>query len=182
MARTLVYVRYTTSANFGNMVSMAVASLWLPFLPLLPKQILLNNFLSDLPAMAITDDHVADEEIARPGRWRTSEIRRFMFVFGAISSVFDIATFGVLLALANGTATTFQSGWFVESLLTELFVVLVLRTRQAATKSPPGRWLLGLTLGVAAATVALPYTPLAALFGWAPLSRSRRRTSSPPRS
>ena len=93
MANTLKYVYYTTSANFGNMLSMAVASLFLPFLPLLPKQILLNNFLSDIPAMAIAADHVDREQLARPGRWRTEEIRAFMYVFGALSSAFDLLTF-----------------------------------------------------------------------------------------
>ncbi len=169
MARTLLYVRYTTSANFGNMASMAVASLALPFLPLLPKQILLNNFLSDVPAMAIAGDRVDDEEIRAPGRWRTGEIRRFMFVFGAISSAFDLLMFAVLLLLSEGTPARFQSGWFVESLLTELLVLLVLRTPRSFTSSRPGAWLLGLTLAVAAVAIALPFTPLAEPFALEPL-------------
>ncbi len=169
MAKTLVYVRYTTSANFGNMASMAVASLALPFLPLLPKQILLNNFLSDLPAMAITGDRVADEEIARPGRWRTREIRRFMFVFGSISSAFDLATFAVLFALAGGDATLFRSGWFVESLWTEVLVLFALRTRRPASASRPGPWLLALGAAVVLTALVLPYSPLGPLFALAPL-------------
>ena len=165
MANTLTYVRYTTSANFGNMLSMAVASIFLPFLPLLPKQILLNNFLSDLPALAIAGDVADAPTLARPGLWSTQEIQRFMFVFGAISSAFDLATFWLLLELTDGEATLFRTGWFVESLLTELLVLLVLRSRLPLGQSRPAAPVLWLTLAVSALALALPYTPLAGWFG-----------------
>jgi Mg2+-importing ATPase len=169
MARTLVYVRYTTSANFGNMLSMAVASIALPFLPLLPKQILLNNLLSDVPTVAIVADRVDDDQIARPGTWSARDVRRFMFVFGTISSVFDLATFGVLWWLCGDAPALFQTGWFVESLLTELAVLLVLRTRRPVWRSRPARGLLWLVVAVSAVAVGAPYTPLGRVFGLVPL-------------
>lgn len=169
MARTLEYIRYTTSASFGNMLSMAVASLVLPFLPLLPKQVLLNNLLSDLPAMAIARDEVHDDVLRRPGQWRNAEIGRFMLLFGAISTAFDLATFGVLYLLTSQDERHFQAGWFVESLLTELFVLLVLRTPRPVTQDRPGRLLTGLVLAVAAVAFALPFTRVGAMFGLVPL-------------
>jgi P-type Mg2+ transporter len=168
-ANTLKYVLITTSANFGNMVSMAVASLFLPFLPLLPKQILLNNFLSDLPSMTIATDRVDREQVERPRRWDIRFVRNFMLVFGLISSAFDLLTFGVLLHLLRATEQQFQTGWFLESLMTELFIVLVIRTRGPFFRSRPGTLLLASTLAVASATIFLPYTPLGALFGFVPL-------------
>lgn len=168
-ANTLKYVFITTSANFGNMLSMAGASLFLPFLPLLPKQILLNNFLSDVPSMTIATDHVDREQVEQPRRWDIRFIRRFMLVFGLVSSVFDYLTFGALWYLLRATEAQFQTGWFIESLMTELFIVLVIRTRGRFYRSRPGTLLLVSTLLVAAATVLLPYTPLAPLFGFVPL-------------
>lgn len=168
-ANTLKYVFITTSANFGNMVSMAGASLFLPFLPLLPKQILLNNFLSDFPSMTIATDSVDREQVDRPRRWEIRFIRNFMLVFGLVSSVFDYLTFGALLYWLRATEREFQTGWFIESLMTELFIVLVIRTRGRFYRSRPGRLLLVSTLLVAGTTVFLPYTPLGALFGFVPL-------------
>jgi Mg2+-importing ATPase len=168
-ANTLKYVFITTSANFGNMVSMAGASLFLPFLPLLPKQILLNNFLSDVPSMTIATDRVDREQVDRPRRWDIRFIRNFMLVFGLVSSVFDYLTFGALLYWLRATEREFQTGWFIESLMTELFIVLVVRTRGRFYRSRPGRLLLVSTLLVAGTTVFLPYTPLGALFGFVPL-------------
>ena len=168
-ANTLKYVFITTSANFGNMVSMAGASLFLPFLPLLPKQILLNNFLSDFPSMTIATDSVDREQVDRPRRWDIRFIRNFMLVFGLVSSVFDYLTFGALLYWLRATEREFQTGWFIESLMTELFIVLVVRTRGRFYRSRPGRLLLISTLLVAGTTVFLPYTPLGALFGFVPL-------------
>ena len=135
-ANTLKYVFITTSANFGNMVSMAGASLFLPFLPLLPKQILLNNFLSDVPSMTIATDSVDREQVDRPRRWDIRFIRNFMLVFGLVSSVFDYLTFGALLYWLRATEREFQTGWFVESLMTELFIVLVIRTRRPFLPQP----------------------------------------------
>ena len=169
-ANTLKYVFITTSANFGNMVSMAGASLFLPFLPLLPKQILLNNFLSDVPSMTIATDSVDREQVDRPRRWDIRFIRNFMLVFGLVSSVFDYVTFGALLYWLRATERVFQTGWFVESLMTELFIVLVIRTRRPFFRSRPGTLLLAATLVVAGTTIFLPYTPLGALFGFVPLS------------
>lgn len=168
-ANTLKYVFITTSANFGNMVSMAGASLFLPFLPLLPKQILLNNFLSDVPSMTIAADSVDPELVDRPRRWDIRFIRNFMVVFGLVSSVFDYLTFGALLYWLRATEAEFQTGWFIESLMTELFIVMVIRTRRPFFRSRPGTLLLVLTLVVAGMTIFLPYTPLGALFGFVPL-------------
>jgi len=169
-ANTLKYITITTSANFGNMTSMALAAPLLPFLPLAPKQILLNNFLSDLPSMAISTDSVDPEHLHKPQRWHIAEVRRFMLVFGLISSVFDLLTFAVLLFLFAAGAALFQTAWFVVSLLTELAVVLVLRTRRPAWRSRPSRLLAWATVGVIAVALALPYCgPLAVLFGFVPL-------------
>lgn len=171
-ANTLKYVFITTSANFGNMVSMAGASLFLPFLPLLPKQILLNNFLSDVPSMTIATDRVDRQQVRRPRRWNIRFIRNFMLVFGLVSSVFDYLTFGALLYWLRATEREFQTGWFIESLMTELFIVLVIRTRGRFYRSRPGTLLLVTTFLVAGTTIFLPYTPLGALFGFVPLPAS----------
>ena len=136
-ANTLKYISITTSANFGNMVSMALATPLLPFLPLAAKQILLNNFLSDVPSIAISSDNVDPDRVSRPQRWSIKEIRRFMIVFGLISSVFDLLTFAVLLLVFHANEATFQTSWFMISLLTELAVVLVLRTHRPAFRSCP---------------------------------------------
>jgi len=168
---TLKYISITTSANFGNMISMALAAPFLPFLPLMAKQILLNNFLSDLPSMAISTDNVDPEAASLPKRWDIAEIRRFMLVFGLISSVFDLVTFAALLLVFHADQATFQTSWFLISLLTELAVVLVLRTRKPLWRSHPGRVLVWSTLAVVAATLTIPYLgELSVLFGFVPLS------------
>jgi Mg2+-importing ATPase len=169
-ANTLKYISITTSANFGNMVSMAVATPLLPFLPLAAKQILLNNFLSDLPSIAIATDNVDAERLARAQQWDVVEVRRFMIVFGLISTVFDLLTFYVLLRVFGATESVFQTAWFVVSLLTELAVVLVLRTHGPALSSAPGRLLLWTTVAVAVLAVAVPYIgPFARVFGFVAL-------------
>nr|WP_246437902.1 magnesium-translocating P-type ATPase [Prosthecobacter vanneervenii] len=167
-ANTLKYIFIATSANFGNMFSMAGASLFLPFLPLLPKQILLNNFLSDLPALTIATDSVDPEQVQKPRRWDQKFIRRFMVAFGLVSSVFDYLTFGALLLLLHATESQFQTGWFIESVLTQMFIVMVIRTHRSIFKSRPGRILAAATLTVAGSVILLPYTPLGALFGLVP--------------
>lgn len=170
-ANTLKYISITTSANFGNMVSMALATPLLPFLPLAAKQILLNNFLSDVPSIAISSDNVDPDRVSRPQRWSIKEIRRFMMVFGLISSVFDLLTFAVLLLVFRANEATFQTSWFMISLLTELAVVLFLRTHRPAFRSRPSRLLLWSTLAVAAATFTLPFLGApSAMFGFVPLS------------
>lgn len=170
-ANTLKYISITTSANFGNMISMALATPLLPFLPLAAKQILLNNFLSDLPSIAISSDNVDPERVATPQRWNVKQIRSFMIVFGLISSVFDLLTFAVLLYIFHAGEAVFQTTWFMISLLTELAVVLILRTRRSALRSRPSRLLLWSTVAVALATFAIPFLGEAsALFGFVPLS------------
>lgn len=168
-ANTLKYIFTTTSANFGNMFSMAGASIFLPFLPLLAKQILLNNFLSDIPGMTIASDDVDLEWVERPQHWDIGFIRNFMLVFGLVSSVFDYATFGVLLFIAHASPDEFRTGWFIESLLTELAVALVVRTRRPFFRSRPGRWLWVSSLIVGLLTIALPYLPINTWFDFIPL-------------
>ena len=168
-ANTLKYVFMATSANFGNMFSMAGASLLLPFLPLLPKQILLTNLLTDLPEMTIATDRVDADCIERPRRWDIGFIKHFMLTFGLVSSVFDYLTFGVLLWLLRSDAALFRTGWFVESVVSAATIVLVVRTRGPLLKSRPS-WPLWLTtLLVVMATVALPYSALGRLFGFVAL-------------
>jgi Mg2+-importing ATPase len=164
-ANTLKYVYMATSANFGNMFSMAGASLFLSYLPLLPKQILTMNLITDLPETAIANDRVDDELVQRPERWDIGSIRRFMLVFGAISSVFDYATFGVLLLVLNASMDEFRTGWFMESIVSAAVVVLVVRTRHAAWRSRPSRGLAAATAGAVAVAVATPFTPLAGVLG-----------------
>jgi Mg2+-importing ATPase len=153
-----------TSANFGNMFSMAGASLFLPFLPLLPTQILLTNLLTDLPEMTIATDSVDAESIEQPRRWDIHFIRRFMVVFGIVSSLFDYLTFGVLLYVLHATPAQFRTGWFMESVISASLIVLVVRTRKPFFKSRPGKYLLIATLLVVALTLALPLTAVARVF------------------
>ena len=161
-ANTLKYVSITTSANFGNMVSMALAAPLLPFLPLAAKQILLNNFLSDLPSMAISSDRVDADRLASAQHWDVHDLRRFMLVFGLTSTLFDLLTFWLLLKVFDASESLFQTSWFVVSLLTELAVLLVLRTHLPLWKSRPGTWLWITTLLVVAVALALPFIPVLA--------------------
>jgi P-type Mg2+ transporter len=169
LANTLKYVFMATSANFGNMFSMAGASIILPFLPMLPKQILLVNFMTDLPEMMIAGDRVDDSAVERPRRWEIGFLRRFMLVFGSLSSVFDFLTFGFLLWFIRADQTLFHTGWFVESVVSACAIVFVLRTQSPFYRSRPGRGLLYGSFLVILAAVALPYTPLAGPFGFEPL-------------
>jgi len=169
-ANTLKYIRITTSANFGNMMSMAVVTPVLSFLPLAAKQILLNNFLSDLPSMTVSTDQVDREHITKAQRWDVAEVQRFMIVFGLLSSVFDLLTFGLLLWVFEADESTFRTTWFLVSLLTELVVVLVLRTARPAWQSAPSPVLLWTTVAVALLACGLPWVgPMAGLFGLVPL-------------
>jgi Mg2+-importing ATPase len=168
-ANTLKYILTTISANFGNMFSMAGASLLLPFLPMLAPQILLENFLSDIPSTAIASDNVDPEWVAKPRRWNTTFIRDYMVLFGLVSSIFDFLTFGVLLFLFHASPVEFRTGWFVESLLTELVIALVVRTRRVFFRSRPGKLLLVSTLIFIGVTFVLPYLPFNFLFGFIPL-------------
>jgi Mg2+-importing ATPase len=151
------------------MLSMAGASLFLPFLPLLAKQILLNNFLSDIPGMTIASDSVDAEWVARPRRWDIRFIRNFMVLFGLVSSAFDFLTFGVLLLVVRTGPAEFRTAWFIESLLTELVIALVVRTHRLFFRSRPGQWLLISTLAVSVVTLALPYLPFSSYLSFVPL-------------
>jgi Mg2+-importing ATPase len=168
-ANTLKYVFMASSANFGNMFSMAGASLFLSFLPLLPKQILLTNLLTDFPEMTISTDNVDPETVDKPRRWDVKFIRNFMLVFGAVSSIFDYATFGVLLFILHANTTQFRTGWFMESVISAATIVLVIRSRRPFFKSRPGKYLLATTVMIITATIVLPYTPLDSVFGFQPL-------------
>ncbi len=168
-ANTLKYVFMATSANFGNMFSMAGISLVLPFLPLLPKQILLTNLLTDFPEMTIATDRVDSEMVDHPRRWDIKAIRQFMITFGIVSSVFDYLTFGALLLLLHATQDQFRTGWFIESVVSASLIVLVIRSRKPFFKSRPGKYLLIATLSIVAVTLVLPFTPLAEIFGFSPL-------------
>lgn len=168
-ANTLKYAFMATSANFGNMFSMAGASLFLPYLPLLPTQILLTNVLTDVPEMTIATDAVDPELVSRPRRWDMRFMRDFMFAFGLTSSVFDYATFAVLLLVLKAGMVEFRTGWFVESVLSASLVVLVIRTRRPFLRSRPSRPLTLATAAIALVTLALPFTPLARLFRFTPL-------------
>jgi Mg2+-importing ATPase len=141
-SNTMKYVFMATSANFGNMFSMALLSLFLPFLPLLPTQVLLMNLLTDLPEMTIAGDSVDPELVSKPTRWSIGFIRKFMVVFGLVSSIFDYVTFGVLLFLLHANVGQFRTGWFIESVVSASMVVLIIRTRRPFFKSRPGRYLL----------------------------------------
>jgi P-type Mg2+ transporter len=168
-ANTLKYVFMATSANFGNMFSMAGISLFLPFLPMLPKQILLTNLLTDFPEMTIATDNVDDEMVNYPRRWDIKAIRKFMITFGIVSSVFDFLTFGLLLLVLHATQVQFRTGWFLESVISASIIVLVIRSRKPFFKSKPGKYLLIATLSILTVTLILPFTPLAGIFGFTPL-------------
>ncbi len=163
---TMKYIFMATSANFGNMFSMAGASLFLPFLPLLPKQILLTNLLTDFPEMTIATDRVDASAIAGPRRWDIKFIQRFMLIFGLLSSVFDYLTFGVLLYFMKAGEKTFQTGWFIESVVSASLIVLVVRTRLPFLKSLPGKYLAIATALVVVTVIVLPFTPVAGLLGF----------------
>jgi Mg2+-importing ATPase len=170
-ANTLKYINITNSASFGNMVSMALGTPLLPFLPMTATQILLENFLSDLPSITISTDNVDPETVKSPERWNIKDVKRFMIVFGLISSLFDLLTFAILLLVFHSGAAIFQTTWFVISLLTEVAVVLVLRTRGPAFRSKPSRMLLWSTIIMSVVALAIPYLGRpASAFGFVPLS------------
>ena len=168
-ANTLKYVFMATSANFGNMFSMAGVSLFLPFLPLLPKQILLTNLMTDFPEMTIATDRVDAEMVDHPRRWDIKAIRKFMITFGLVSSVFDYLTFGALLLILNATQNQFRTGWFLESVISASLIVLVIRSRKPFFKSRPSKYLFMATLVVVTVTMILPFTPLGEVFGFSRL-------------
>jgi P-type Mg2+ transporter len=166
---TLKYIFITISANFGNMFSMAGASLFATFLPLLPEQILLINVLTDLPAMAIATDRLDPEMVDRPRRWDIHFIRDFMITFGLVSSTFDFVTFGALLVMKAPMAE-FRTAWFLESVLSEILVLLIIRTRRPFFRSRPSRPLLVASIAVGLGTLVLAFLPIAGVFGLEPVS------------
>ena len=168
-ANTLKYVFMATSANFGNMFSMAGVSVFLPYLPLLPKQILLTNLLTDFPEMTIATDNVDNEMVDFPRRWDIKAIRKFMMTFGLVSSVFDYVTFGALLSVFHATQDQFRTGWFLESVCSASLIVLVIRSRRPFFRSRPSKYLFVATLSTVALTLILPFTPLGMIFGFSPL-------------
>lgn len=168
-ANTQKYIFMATSANFGNMLSMAGASFFLPFLPLLPKQILLTNLMTDFPSMALSADSVDEEWLQTPHAWDIRALKRFMFVFGVLSSVFDYMTFGVLLFFFHAGESRFHTGWFMESVVSATLIVLVIRTRKPFLESRPGRSLTWASLLIAAFALLLPCLPFAPLLGLTPV-------------
>ncbi|UEG51115.1 magnesium-translocating P-type ATPase [Ferruginibacter lapsinanis] len=168
-ANTLKYIFINTGSTFGNMFSVAVASLLLPFLPMLPKQILLMNFITDFPYLTVASDNVDQEQLNRPGKWNLKFIRNYMVIFGIHSSVFDVITFLTLLYVLKVKESAFQTGWFIESILTELFILFIIRTHKNFFKSKPGKYLFSLSVMGLVLTLVLPYLPFAVDIGLAPL-------------
>ncbi len=171
-SNTLKYIFFAIAANFGYMFSLAVASLFLPFEPLLASQILLVNLLADFPAMALATDNVDVEQIERPRRWDPGFILRFMMSFGFASSLFDFITFGAILVLFGANETLFHTGWFVESTLTGLMILLVIRTQRPFFMSRPGTLFLIAEVIIALMALSLPFSPLAKPLGFVPLPLS----------
>ncbi len=163
------YITMGTSSNFGNMFSMAAASLFLPFLPMLPTQILLNNLLYDMAQLSIPTDNVDESYLEKPQHWDIGLIRRFMIYVGPISSIFDFLTFFVLLRVFHASEAFFHTGWFVESLMTQTLVLFVIRTSQNPLRSRPSPALVATCLGSIAVGVVLPFSPLARVLGFTPL-------------
>ena len=168
-ANTIKYILIAISGNFGNMFSMAGASMFLPFLPMLAPQILLENFLSDIPLTTIAGDKVDPEMMEKPRRWNTKFIRNYMVLFGLVSSIFDVLTFGTLLFIFRASPDEFRTGWFIESLLTELVISLVVRTRHLFFRSRPGTLLLVSSLVLIGITLLMPYLPFISVLGFVPL-------------
>ncbi len=167
---TLKYILMGMSSNFGNMFSMVAASAFLPFLPMLPTQVLLNNFLYDISQLSLSADTVDPEDVVRPSVWNLKFIRRYMIIFGSISSLFDFITFGVLYLAFSHSQHQFQTGWFIESIATQVFVIYVIRTRKIPfLQSKPSAILMFNTLIAVIIAWALPLMPFAKIFNLQPL-------------
>jgi Mg2+-importing ATPase len=168
---TMKYIMMGTSSNFGNMISVAAASLFLPFLPLLPVQILLNNLLYDMSQSTIPTDSVDGEYVLTPKRWNIGFIKKFLLVFGPVSSLFDILTFISLLLVFHAPMEIFRTVWFLESLCTQTFIIFAIRTtRVPFYKSRPSRFLIISSLLVVMAGIAITFTPVGDLFGFVALT------------
>lgn len=168
---TLKYLMMGLSSNFGNMFSLVGAAIFLPFLPMLPFQVLLNNMLYDVSQTTIPSDYVDPEYIERPKKWDLGFMRRFMVVFGLVSSIFDLPTFYMLYHYFGLTSRAFQTGWFIESLATQTLVIYLIRTRRLFFTSRPSWYVICTTLGVVIAGFILPYTFLGDYFSFVGLSR-----------
>lgn len=167
---TVKYIKMGASSNFGNMISMVGASFFLPFLPMLPSQILLNNFLYDISQISLPSDNVDKEYIEKPKPWNIGFIKQFIFIIGPISSIFDFLTFGVMIWLFNASPSLFQTGWFVESLITQVLVIYIIRTNKVPfIQSRPSKTLLLVTLGIVGIGALIPYTIIGSYFGFSPL-------------
>jgi Mg2+-importing ATPase len=160
------YIMMGTSSNFGNMFSMAGGALFLPFLPMLPTQILLNNMLYDISEIPIPMDNVDEEDLMRPIKWDIGFVRKFMLIVGPISSLFDFLTFFVMIKVFQANETLFHTGWFIESLATQVLVIFIIRTKKNPLKSRPNPWLTTCSLMVVALAILLPFTPLGPLLGF----------------
>jgi len=160
------YIMMGTSSNFGNMFSMAGASLFLPFLPMLPVQILLNNLLYDVSELPIPLDRVDDDYLSHPRHWDMNFIRNFMLIIGPVSSIFDFLTFYIMLAVFHAGEALFHTGWFIESMATQVLVIFIIRTRKNPFKSRPNPWLIACSMSVVAVAVLLPFTPAGAYLGF----------------
>ncbi|MDB5714772.1 MAG: Magnesium-translocating P-type ATPase, partial [Sphingomonadales bacterium] len=165
-ANILKYVRMGASSNFGNMLSMAIASFFLPFLPMLPMQILLNNLLYDISEIGIPFDSVRPEAIAKPQIWDMRALIRFAAVMGPLSSAFDLLTFAGLIFLLHASPPEFRTAWFLESMATQILVIFIIRTNGRPWAFLPRPALALTSLGALVVAMALPFTPLAALFGF----------------
>jgi Mg2+-importing ATPase len=163
------YIMMATSSNFGNMFSMAAATVFLPFLPMLPLQVLLNNLMYDVSEMALPLDEVDAEDLASPKRWNMAFIRNFMLTVGPISSLFDFLTFYLLIRLFDADEMLFRTGWFVESIATQVLVIFVIRTRRSPWRSYPNKWLAMTSIAVVLCAMVLPFTMVAPLLGFKPL-------------
>ena len=167
---TLKYIKMGFSSNFGNMFSMMVASIFLPFLPMLPSQILLNNFLYDLSGTTLPTDHTDPESMRAPLKWSMHEFSKYILVFGVVSSLFDFLTFYLLVAVFHLSEMHFQTGWFIESIATQVLIIFIIRTKRVPFfKSRPSWYVLSSVLGVVALAWAIPYTPIGALFSFVAL-------------
>ncbi|HET9434800.1 MAG TPA: cation transporting ATPase C-terminal domain-containing protein, partial [Chitinophagaceae bacterium] len=167
---SMKYIFITTGATFGNMFSVAGASLLLPFLPMLPKQILLTNLVTDLPFLTIASDQADAEQLEKPGKWDLKLIRNFMIIFGLHSSIFDFITFYVLYIHLKLSDSAFQTGWFLESSITELLILFIIRTPKPFIRSRPGKLLLTASAFALLIIILLPISPFASTLGFSIVS------------
>jgi len=166
---TRTYLRATISSNFGNMLSVAGAALFLPFIPLLPAQILLLNLITDFPMLAISTDNVADEDLAKPKKWDVKQISNFMYFFGVISSFADYVTFALLLFVVHANVDLFRSAWFIESVMTEIIVIFLLRSRKLRLSNPPSIPLLASSIFIIVIAYAIVQSTIGMHFDLVPL-------------